>query len=127
MRTVNKVILVGNVTRDALWKETTNWKKVLLFTIATNRYYKDAQWEQQSEAEFSNCVAWWALAERYEQYVTKWKLVYVEGHLKTRAIEKENGEKYYRTEIVVNNLIFLNRKEVSSGSKDEFADLSGSF
>ncbi len=110
MRTVNKVILIGNVTRDPLIKTTDNWKKVALFTIATNRYFKTAEWEQKNESEFTNCVAWGSLAERCEQFLTKWKLVYSEWRLKTRVIEKEDGEKIYKTEVVLSNLIFLNKR-----------------
>ena len=58
MRTVNKVILIGNVTRDPLVKNTDNSKKVALFSLATNRYYKTSEWENKSESEFHNCVAW---------------------------------------------------------------------
>ncbi len=110
MRTVNKVILIGNVTRDPMVKETENGKKLAMFTTATNRYYKTADGEQKSEAEFHNCVAWGALAERVEQFLTKGKLIYIEGRLKTRVIEKEGGERIYKTEIVVGNIIFLNKK-----------------
>lgn len=110
MRTVNKVILIGNITRDPSIKTTENNKKVALFTIATNRYYKTAEGEQKSESEFTNCVAWGNLADRCEQFLTKGKLVYAEWRLKTRIIEKEEGEKVYKTEIVVSNLIFLNKK-----------------
>lgn len=110
MRTINKVILIGNITRDPLVK-TTDWnKKVAMFTIATNRYYKTAAWESKSEAEFHNCVAWWNLAERAEKFLVKWKLVYAEGRLKTRVIEKEEWERSYKTEIVVGNIIFLNKR-----------------
>ena len=111
MRTVNKVILIGNVTRDPLVKETENKKKIAMFTIATNRYYKTADGENKSEAEFHNCVAWGALAEKIEQFLTKGKLVYIEGRLKTRVIEKDWGEKLFKTEVVVGNIIFLNKKE----------------
>jgi len=110
MRTVNKVILIGNVTRDPMIKTTESGRKVAMFTIATNRYYKDANWENKSEAEFNNCVAWGNLAERIEKFLKKWKLVYVEWRLKTRAIEKENWEKIYKTEVVISNIIFLNKK-----------------
>ena len=58
MRTVNKVILIGNVTRDPMVKETEGGKKLAMFTTATNRYYKTANGENKSEAEFHNCVAW---------------------------------------------------------------------
>jgi single-strand DNA-binding protein len=81
-----------------------------MFTIATNRYYKTTQWEQKSESEFHNCVVWWALADRCEKFLTKWKLVYAEGRLKTRVLEKEDWTKSYKTEVVVSNIIFLNKK-----------------
>jgi len=110
MRTVNKVILIGNITRDPAIKTTENNKKIALFTIATNRYYKTADGEQKSESEFTNCVTWWNLAERCEKFLTKGKLVYAEGRLKTRVIEKDDWTKMYKTEIVVSNIIFLNKK-----------------
>lgn len=110
MRTVNKVILIGNVTRDPSIKTTESGKKIWLFTIATNRYFKTADWENKSESEFHNCVAWGNLAERVEKFLVKWKLVYAEGRLRTRAIEKEDGSKTYKTEVVILNLIFLNKK-----------------
>ena len=71
MRTVNKVILIGNVTRDPMVKETEGGKKLAMFTTATNRYYKTSTGEERSEAEFHNCVAWGTLAERTEQFLTK--------------------------------------------------------
>ena len=110
MRTVNKVILVGNVTRDPMIKTTDNGKKIALFTIATNRYYKTNDGENRSEAEFHNCVWWWWIADRIQASLQKGKLIYIEGRLKTRVIEKDNGEKLYKTEVVVWNLIFLNKK-----------------
>ncbi len=110
MRTVNKVILIGNITRDPLVKTTEAGKKVAMFTIATNRYYKTADGEQKSESEFTNCVTWGNLAERCEKFLNKGKLVYVEGRLKTRVIEKDDGTKTYKTEVVVSNIIFLNKK-----------------
>ncbi len=110
MRTVNKVILIGNITRDPMVKTTESNKKIALFTIATNRYYKTAEGEQKSESEFHNCVTWGNLAERCENFLNKWKLVYAEGRLKTRVIEKEDWTKSYKTEVVVSNIIFLNKK-----------------
>lgn len=109
MRTVNKVIIIGNVARDPAIKTTTNEKKVALFTVATNRYFKTAAWENKSEAEFHNCVAWGNLADRVEKHLVKGKLLYIEGRIRTRIIDKEEW-KIYRTEIVVANLIFLNKR-----------------
>jgi single-strand DNA-binding protein len=110
MRTVNKVILIWNITRDPTIKDTEGGKKVALFTIATNRYYKTNEWENKSESEFHNCVAWWSLADRVEQFLLKWKLVYAEWRLKTRVIDKEDWTKKYKTEIIISNLIFLNKR-----------------
>ncbi len=110
MRTVNKVILIGNITRDPSIKTTEKDKKIALFTIATNRYYKTNDWENKSESEFHNCVAWGNLADRVEKFLVKWKLVYAEWRLRTRVIDKEDSTKLYKTEIVVSNLIFLNKR-----------------
>lgn len=123
MRTVNKVILIGNVTRDPLIKTTENGKKIALFTIATNRYYKTSEGEQKNESEFTNCVAWGSLAERCEKFLTKSKLVYAEWRIKTRVIEKEDGERAYKTEVVLSNLIFLNkRSDFDDISEDDHDD-----
>ncbi len=133
MRTINKVILIGNVTKDPFVKTTTGDKKVATFTIATNRYYKSPTGESLSEAEFTNCVTWGPLAERAEQFLTKGKLVYIEGHLKTRVIDKEDGTKLYKTEVVVGQLIFLSKREdfgdteMDIGDHDDFSDLDDKF
>lgn len=133
MRTINKVILIGNVTKDPFVKTTTGDKKVATFTIATNRYYKSPTGESLSEAEFTNCVAWGPLAERAEQFLTKGKLVYIEGHLKTRIIDKEDGSKLYKTEVVVGQLIFLSKREdfsegeIDMVDQDDFSDLDDKF
>lgn len=129
MRTINKVILIGNVTKDPFVKTTTGDKKVATFTIATNRYYKNTAGESVSEAEYTNCVAWGPLAERAEQFLVKGKLVYVEGRLKTRIFDKEDGTKLHKTEVVISQLIFLSKKEDFEGDIidevdfDDFSDL----
>jgi single-strand DNA-binding protein len=125
MRTVNKVTLIGNVTRDPLIMTTDSGKRVAIFTIATNRYFKTSTGETKSESEFHNLVAWGNLAERVEKYLVKGKLVYTEGRLKTRIIEKEDSSKVYKTEVVVTNLIFLNKKsdfELNDAETEEFVD-----
>lgn len=58
MKTVNKVILIGNITKDPIIKTTESGKKMALFTLATNRYYKTSEGEQKSESEFTSCIAW---------------------------------------------------------------------
>lgn len=125
MRTVNKVILIGNVTRDAMIKETEGGKKIALFSLATNRYYKTQDGQNKSEVEFHNCVAWGPLAEKADNYITKWKLIYIEWRLKTRVIEKDGGEKLYKTEVVIGNMIFLNKRSdfEDAGISDDFSDI----
>lgn len=122
MRTVNKVILVGNVTQDPFVKTTQGGRKVVLFTVATNRSYKNARGETLSESEYTNCICWGTLADRSEAYLAKGKLVYVEGHLKTRTIEREDNLRLYKTEVVVTNLIFLSKRE-DSGAPAESAEI----
>lgn len=125
MRTVNKVILIWNITKDPFIKNTDWNKKVAMFTLATNRYYKNLKWEVKNEAEFTNCIAWGNLADRCEKSLVKWKLIYIEGRLKTKIIEKEDGTKTYKTEVVVSNLIFLNKKsdfEWQENSENETVD-----
>lgn len=131
MRTVNKVILIGNITKDPFVKSTTGDKKIAIFTVATNRYYKSAMGESLSEAEYTNCVAWGPIAEQAEQFLVKGKLVYIEGRLKTRVIDKEDGTKLYKTEVVVSQMIFLSKREDFEGiastnddvDYDDFSDL----
>lgn len=120
MRTVNKVILIGNITKDPFVKTTTGDKKVAVFTVATNRYYKSATGEAMNEAEYTNCVTWGPLAEKAEQFLTKGKLVYIEGHLKTRIIDKEDGTKLHKTEVVVDQLIFLSKREDGGEGRDVY-------
>lgn len=129
MRTINKVILIGNVTKDPFVRTTGGDKKVATFTVATNRYYKNTAGESVSEAEYTNCVAWGPLAERAEKSLVKGKLVYIEGRLKTRVFDKEDGTKLHKTEVVVSQLIFLSKKEdfelenIEEIDYDGFSDL----
>ena len=129
MRTINKVILIGNVTKDPFVRTTGGDKKVATFTVATNRYYKNTAGESVSEAEYTNCVAWGPLAERAEKSLVKGKLVYIEGRLKTRVFAKEDGTKLHKTEVVISQLIFLSKKEdfelenIEEIDYDDFSDL----
>lgn len=111
MRSVNKVILIGNLTRDPSVKVTSNNHKVVTFTIATNREWV-SNGDKQSLAEFHNVVVWGRLADICEQYLKKGKLVYIEGYLKTRYWESpENAEvRFSKTEIVAYDMIMLDKR-----------------
>lgn len=121
MRSVNKVILIGNLTRDPEMRETPNGQKVTTFGLATNREWVTSGSEKKSSAEFHECVAWARLAEVCAKYLKKSKLVYVEGYLKTRNWETEEGVKKFKTEIVVQDMIMLDKRV--AGSEEEEQEL----
>jgi single-strand DNA-binding protein len=107
MKSVNRVTLLGNVTRDPELKNTVNGQSVCTFGMATNRVWKDQSGEKQSLAEYHNLVAWGGLAEFCGQSVHKGKPLYVEGYLKTRSWDGPEGSKIFRTEVVIENLVLL--------------------
>jgi single-strand DNA-binding protein len=111
MKSVNKVTLLGNVTRDPETKTTPTGQTVTTFGLATNRVWKDQAGEKQSLAEYHNVVCWSGLAEFCAQYVHKGKPLYVEGYLKTRSWENAEGAKVFRTEIVLDDVVLLGSKE----------------
>lgn len=107
---LNKVQLIGNLTRDPEMKQIPGGQVVASFGIATNFTWKDQSGAQQSKTEFHNIVAWRRLAEICGQYLKKGSKIYVEGRLQTRDWEGEDGSKRYRTEIVIDNMIMLDSK-----------------
>jgi single-strand DNA-binding protein len=104
---LNKVQIIGNLTAEPEVRETPNGQKVATFSVATNRKWKDASGMLQEEVEYHNCVAWRGLADIAEQYMHKWKKVYVEWYLKTRSWDDTAWVKRYKTEIVSDNVILL--------------------
>jgi len=108
---LNRACLIGNVTKDPELKTTPSGQSVISFSIATNFIWKDQAGNKQEKAEFHNIVAWRKLAETMGQYLKKGGKVYVEGRLQTRTWEDKDGKKNYRTEIVADNIILLNRPQ----------------
>lgn len=105
-RSVNKVILVGNLGRDAETKFTPSGTAVTRFAIATTRSWKDQQSnEWKEETNWSNVVVW--RQENLANYLTKGKQVYVEGRLRTRSYDDKDGKKVYATEVVAEEVILL--------------------
>src|SRR5437870_5478487 len=117
-KSVNKVILIGNLGKDPEVKYTPSGVPVAKFSLATNEKYKDKGGEWQERTEWHNVVAWQRLAEIIGEYVKKGSKVYIEGKLQTSSWEdKQSGEKKYRTEIVAQELVLLGgRGEDDSGS-----------
>ena len=121
MRSVNKVILVGNLTRDPEIKQTTNGQSIVTFGLATNREWVTRSNEKKSLAEYHNVAVWGSLAEICQKYLRKGKLVYVEGYLKTRSWDSPEGVRIFRTEIVATDMIMLDkRKDDDNGDFSEF-------
>ncbi len=120
MRSVNKVILIGNLTRDPELRQTPGGQAVCTFSIATNREWITKDGGKHSLTEYHDLVAWAKLAEICSTHLKKSKLVYVEGYLKTRSWESPEGIKKFKTEIVIQDLIILDRKEYTAYSSEEF-------
>lgn len=102
---LNKVFLYGNLTRDPELKALPSGQQLASFGLATNRTYKDKNGQKQEATEFHNIVAFGRPAEVIAQYMKKGRPLFVEGRIQTRSWESE-GQKKYRTEIVVDNFQF---------------------
>lgn len=115
-RSVNKVILVGNLGRDPELRYTPNGTPVANFSIATSEKFKgqDGEWKEQTE--WHNIVCWRRLAEVVGEYLKKGSKVYVEGKLKTRNWEDKEGKKNYRTEVFVDNMVMLDARGAQGAS-----------
>ncbi len=102
---LNKVILIGRLTRDPETKTIPSGHMVCSFGLATNRVWTDRQTNQKQEkAEFHNIVLWRKLAEIASQYLRKGSLVLIEGRIQTRSWEDQTGNRKYRTEIIAENI-----------------------
>lgn len=97
---LNKVFILGNLTRDPEKKVLPSGQALVSFGIATNRFFVDRNQEKKKEAEFHNIILFGRLADIASQYLKKGSLVLIEGRLRTRSWQDEKGTKYYRTEIM---------------------------
>ena len=106
---INRVVLVGRLTRDPDLRYTPNGNAVVSFTLAVNRTFKNSQGEQ--EADFINCQAWRTTAENVAQYLRKGSLAGIEGRIQTRSYENDEGRRVYVTEVVADSVQFLEPKK----------------
>jgi single-strand DNA-binding protein len=121
-RSLNKVTLIGNLTREPELRYTTGGTPVVTFGLATNRSWKDQEGNNKEVAEFHNIVAWNKMAEICQQLLAKGMKVYIEGSLNTRSWEAEDGSTRYKTEIRVEDMILLDSKgKHGAGINDETA------
>src|SRR5580658_1164732 len=117
-RSVNRVTLLGNVGKDPEIRSTAGGTMVANLTLATSDRQKDAQGNWQDRTEWHNLVAFTRTAEIVRDYVKKGSKLYIEGKIQTRSWDdKESGQKRYRTEIIVNELVLLSGREEGSGGQ----------
>jgi single-strand DNA-binding protein len=108
---LNRATIIGNITRDPESRTTTSGQNVVSFSVATSRRWKDqTSGDMKEQTEFHNCVAWAKLAQTISTYCKKGSKVYVEGRIQTRSWDDPTGVKKYRTEIVAESLIMLDKK-----------------
>lgn len=115
-RSLNRVQLIGNLTRDPELRYTPNGNAVCSFGIATNRSWTTDAGEKREEVDFHNIIAWNKLGELCSQFLVKGRKVYVEGRLSTRSWTGQDGQQKQRTEIVIDDMILLDSKFQGSAS-----------
>lgn len=121
-RSVNKVILIGNIGQDPELRYTSAGIAVATFTLATNESWKDQDGNTQERTQWHNLIAWRKLAEICGEYLKKGSRIYVEGRLQYRNYDDKNGIKRYVTEIIVDQMMMLDSK--SSSQADNTSMLS---
>lgn len=117
-RSVNKVILIGNLGKDPELRYTSSGVAVASFTLATNESWKDQDGTMQERTQWHNIVAWRKLAEICGEYLKKGGKIYLEGKLQYRSYDDKNGVKRYVTEIVLDEMLMLDSKGSTQGSTD---------
>lgn len=116
-KSLNKVMLIGNVTRDPELRYTPQGNAVATFGLATNRSWKTDSGEIREEAEFHRLVAWNKLAELCSQLITKGRKIYIEGRLQTRTFTGSDNAQHTITEIVIDDMILLDSKFSTQGGQ----------
>ena len=108
---LNRVMLIGRLGRDPEMRYTSAGTPVTSFSLATDEFWKDQSGERQRRTEWHNIVVWSKLAETCNQYLTKGKLVYIEGRLQTREWDDRDGNKRKTTEIIASEMKMLERRQ----------------
>ena len=113
MLSLNKVMIIGNVGTDPEMRFTPNGNPVTTFRVACSRIFTTPEGERKQETEWFTVVTWNKLAESCNQFLTKGKRAYVEGRLRTRAWEGQDGQRRSKVEIVADRVIFLDRQAIA--------------
>lgn len=123
-RSLNKVQLIGNLTRDPELRYTPSGAAVCTFGLATNRSWTTDTGEKHEETEFHNIVSWNKLAELCSQFLVKGRKVYLEGRLTTRSWQGQDGQQRTRTEVVIDDMILLDNKGSNTTRSEAEAPVS---
>lgn len=121
---LNKAMIIGNLTRDPEVRNTPTGATVASFAVATNFIWTDQSGQKQERVEFHNVAAWRRLAEICGQYLHKGSKVYIEGRLQTKDWTGQDGVKRYRTEIIAENMIMLDRVGAGTGAASRAASVT---
>ena len=121
---INRVVLVGRLTRDIDLRKTPNGASVVQFTIACNRRVKQ---QGQPDADFISCVAWNRVADLMAQYLHKGALIGVEGRIQTRSYDDRDGKRVYVTEVVADSVQFLESRGASQQQTNAYAPQNNSY
>jgi single-strand DNA-binding protein len=113
-RSLNQVLLMGNLTRDPELRQTPNGQSVCSFSLALNRSYKDSSGEWTEATDYIDIVAWAQLAERITQYLSKGRRCLVQGRLQSRSWEQD-GQKRSKVEVLANDVTFLDSRGSGEG------------
>ena len=118
MANLNKVSLIGRLGQDPEIRYTQSGSAVANVTIATNEYWTDKQGGKQERTEWHSLVLWGKQADLAQSYLKKGSQIYIEGKLQTRDWEDQQGQKHYKTEVVVTTMQFLDSKISDSGNTE---------
>ncbi len=122
---LNKAMLYGNLTKDPELKALPSGIKVASFSIATNRSYKDKNGVKQETAEYHNIVAFGKPAELIAQYMKRGNPIFIDGRIQTRSWDDKDGQKKYRTEIIVENFQFGPKAMGTTSQRSESSGQTG--
>ena len=121
MAGLNKVMIIGNLGKDPEMRYTANGNAVTTFSIACSRSFSGPDGERKEETEWFTVVTWNKLAETCSQFLQKGRRAYVEGRLQTRSWEGQDGQRRYRTEVIANTVLFLDRAQAAPMPEDTAA------
>lgn len=119
MAGLNKVLIIGNLGADPEMRYMSDGTAMTAFRVASSRNYNGPEGERREETEWFSVVAWRKLAEQCSQFLQKGRKVYVEGRLRTRSWDTPEGQRRYKTEVVAERVLFLDRAGVPAPFGDE--------